>query len=128
MTTNLTMAGYTLPLPSRWQETRYNRATYYRGFDGTILVDRRQSAAATYREVIVEWTDALPTERAAIEAAWSALLTSGAVTMTDPTGAVYTATFMPEAAPLSIKVYVGVRADNPIYTTLCQISISLRLT
>lgn len=123
----MTMAGQTLPLPQRWQESHYNRATKYRGMDGTVTMDTRAGVVPGYREVVIEWADALPAERTAIETAWKSLLENGSVAFVDMLGNNWTATYMPDASPLSITGYTGMRADDPVFQTLYQITCSLRL-
>ena len=123
----MTMAGQTLPSPQRWQEARYSKATKYRGMDGTVTMDTRAGATPGYVDVIIEWADVLPAERTAIEAAWKSLLETGSVAFVDMLGNNYTATYMPDAKPLSITAYTGMRADDPVFQTLYQITASLRL-
>lgn len=121
------MAGIVLPRPQRWQPSRVNRATRYRGVDGTVITDRRAGVTQVFQNVVVQWESVLPSEAADIEAAWTAMAELGSVAMVDATGQTRTAIFNPEAPAISLRAYRGIRADAPTIQTLYQVTLSLRI-
>ena len=121
------MAGVVLPRPQRWQPARINRATRYRGVDGTVITDRRAGVTQVYQDVVVQWEAALPSEVADIEAAWTELAENGSVSMVDATGQTRTAIFNPEAPAISLRAYRGIRADSPTIQMLYQVTFSVRI-
>jgi hypothetical protein len=121
------MAGVVLPRPQRWQPSRVNRATRYRGVDGTVITDRRAGVAQVYQDVVVQWEAALPSEAVDIEAAWTAMAELGSVAMVDVAGQSRTAYFNPEAPAITLRAYRGMRADSPAFQTLYQVTFSMRI-
>lgn len=121
------IAGVVLPRPQRWQSARVHRATRYRGVDGTVITDRRTGVTQVYQDVVVQWEAATPAEAADIEDAWTTLAELGSAAMVDVAGQTRTAYFNPEAPAISIRAYSGMRADDPSFRTLYQVTFSVRI-